>query len=243
MRRLACAVCVAVLALPAGAADDNGFAETAPPKVRLPLDSEAAPEAQAPEAAPETPGDPLMEAVRSRMGEAENAAEPQADPEGAEAEGDREFSPGMAILRGIMGLGGALALYLLGVAAVRRWGKRSPLLAGQQFGRVMGRIGLSPQASLHYVRTNDEVLVVGVTQQSVSLLRTYDAADFDTALESGEPAATPPDRPQAHRFLDQLKDVQENNAARPGVDEELDTLKGDLQRLKQYFQDSARGRE
>ena len=82
----------------------------------------------------------------------------------------------------------------------------------------------------------------GVTQQQVSLLRTFEASDFtvppEVPLEKLPASASEP----AARFLDQLK---ESRAAMgvEAVDDDLDQLKGELQRLKQYFQDSTRARD
>jgi flagellar biogenesis protein FliO len=169
------------------------------------------------------------------------AASPPAGSDSADAEGlDGDLPPGsFAILRSVAALCATLALFLLLLYAFKRWGRRTPLLAGHSLGTVLGRISLSPQASVHFVRIQNEVLVIGVTQHSVNLLRTMDTELFEPeetdlpTVDAG--GAEPAD------FLSQLRLSQASmEESASGVDEELDNLKGDLQRLKQYFQESTR---
>lgn len=242
---LLAALCFGIIA-PAvwGQGDARDFGTTAPPKVNVTLDPDSG------EAAGDTPaaahgGDEKIAEIQQAWDAAgaEAAAESNAgDTETDERDGG--FSPGAAALRATGALCVVLLLVLLLAYLIKRFGKRTPMLAGQQLGQVLGRVALSPQASLHFIRTNGEVLVVGVTQQSVSLLRTFDAEDFEAAAA---PLPVPERREETsgeQSFLDQLKDVQASmGTASPGVDQDLDSLKGDLQRLKQYFQDSARARE
>ena len=63
-----------------------------------------------------------------------------------------------------------IAAILLLYAAARRFGKNSPLLAGASLGKILGRVYLSPKASLHYVETGGRVLLVGVTPTAMSLV-------------------------------------------------------------------------
>jgi len=250
MRSALCAS-LFLLALASAAMADEPleFQRTPPPKA-LPaaLDGAATPpvEAEAPDGAVD---DPYMEQVRQLMREEAEAAEAEADGSaGADAGslgGRAEDGPttASAIIRGLMALCATLALILLILAALKRWGRRTPLLAGHALGSILGRIALSPQATLHFVRVKDEVLLVGVTQHSVTLLRSLDAELFDE-VASPEPVRAAGDPPAAD-FLSQLQAsqlrLQEDNTA--GFDEELDNLKGELQRLKQYFQESSRARE
>jgi flagellar biogenesis protein FliO len=243
MRNPFLAACLTLLiSLPAAAQPATEFAETAPPKVAVPL-PDASPAVHDPEAAappPEGPAaDPLISEIGALMDvppNGEDATAPEAS--GASAGDDTAFSPARAALNALMALCAVLFLFFLLVYLAKRFGKRTPILAGQQLGKVLGRVALSPQASLHFVQTNGEVLVIGVTTQSVSLLRSFDAAEF--GQRDSEPAA--PQAANTRNFLDQLKEVQHSMAGVPGVDEDLDSLKGDLQRLKQYFQDSTRDR-
>lgn len=239
--RWATLLCVAGLIAGAqGQAPDGEFAETAPPKVNVLPDATVAPSpSEEAGVAGSVATDPKIEAIGQYWDTeaAIAAAEPDTAPE---SEPD-DFSPAAALLNAFMALCAVLSLFFLLVYLGKRFGKRTPLLAGQQLGQVMGRVSLSPQASLHFVRTNGEVLVVGVTQHTVNLLRTFDEAEFDAeqARALDRPAPVAPET----NFVEQLKRAQHSMSAVTGVDEELDTLKGDLQRLQKYIQDSARARE
>lgn len=262
-RRLA-SLCLVLLAgsLPA---QEPEFAATAPAKVLLPIENfdPATPEAPLAATEAEAPQDtaPTGPVVDAEMAEIGAYMDEQATSDGTEApaNGEAEPQPELAtsLLQDVGGalgkilppLFGILAFLVLAIAAAKRWGKNTPLLAGQQLARVIGRVGLSPQASLHFVQTNGEVLVVGVTQQHVSLLRTFDAKDFEVAATTpvktiGASAAstTGTDEPAA-TFLAQLKESRAAMGVDAAVDDDLDQLKGELQRLKQYFQDSTRGRD
>lgn len=242
------AVVLALVAVPGvGFTQEPGFAETAPPKVNVLLDT--APETK-PEDGPATPVSPDPDETGAKIAEigalmgasSDDSSESEADILAAAASEGTSPREGL-LLRGIMSLLITVALILLIYAGIKRWGRKTPMLAGQSLGNVMGRLSLTPHASLHFVRTNDEVLVVGVTQQAVSLLRSFDAADFEA--EAPQTEASPSARPDASgsSFLAQLKEAQGSLGMPGGVDEELDLLKGDLQRLKQYFQDSSRAEE
>lgn len=245
---------VFLILLPVSIAQDSGveeFERTTPPKIR-PAAPEALGEPKPAESgeapAGETPADPYMEEINQLLA-AENATSDTGTPAGtAEGapdgdSGGGDMDVGSVLARAIMALSVTLAAILILWAVLKRWGRRSPLLAGHTLGTIMGRIALSPQASLHFIRVKDEVLVVGVTQQSVNLLRTMDAALFD-----GEPGetASPSGRPdEPLDFLSEFRASQEamKDAPPHAMDEELDTLRGDLQRLKQYFQESTRAKE
>lgn len=231
-------------------AQEPEFATTAPAKILLPIDeiavqSPEAPEANAPEADSGVEVDPIIAEIGAEMAEQDGAE--GAEPSGAEPQVPPDEnappSPAKAAGRAMVALCGTLVLILLIYAAIKRWGKRSPLLAGQQLARVIGRVGLSPQASLHFVQTNGEVLVIGVTQQQVSLLRTFEASDFAVPPEVPLEKLPAPASEPAARFLDQLKESRAAMGVEAAVDDDLDQLKGELQRLKQYFQDSTRARD
>jgi flagellar biogenesis protein FliO len=254
------------------AAQDPEFAATPPAKVLLDLDgvgtpgpAETAEPAPEPEVAPEqdstpdpvtapeiasqavpaagTAVDELISETGAYMAEQEAADSAPATEAAENPAPDAVASPMKTVGRGVVALCLTLVLLLLLFAAVKRWGQKTPLLAGQQLARVIGRVGLSPQASLHFVQTNGEVLVIGVTQQNVSLLRTFDASDFETPTEVAALKAPNSVADPATNFLTQLKESRATLGVEAVVDEDLDQLKGELQRLKQYFQDSTRGRD
>lgn len=238
-------------------AQDPEFAATAPAKIPLPIEGleaplpthqEATPQ-ETPPPAPEsaTEADKEMAEIGAYMAEQDAAASQETSseqPNPTEPGSSALASPAKSLGQGIIALCVTLVIILLIYAGARRWGKRTPLLAGQQLARVIGRVGLSPQASLHFVQTNGEVLVLGVTQQGISLLRTFDAQDFDVAVEQPvPPVPTPSGEVAAASFLTQLKESRASMSAEAVVDEDLDQLKGELQRLKKYFQDSTREHE
>lgn len=247
------------------AAQDPEFAATPPAKVLLDLDGATVPEpAESPEAAPvreETtpapapesapaptpvpngPVDELIAETGAFMAEQEAADSAPAAEATENTAPDAIASPMKTVGRGVVALCLTLVLFLLLFAAVKRWGQKTPLLAGQQLARVIGRVGLSPQASLHFVQTNGEVLVIGVTQQNVSLIRTFDASDFEAPVEVAAVSSTKAAADPATNFLTQLKESRTAMGVEAAVDEDLDQLKGELQRLKQYFQDNTRGRD
>ncbi len=241
-----------------GVAQDPEFAATPPAKVLLDLDGtaapapvetpEASPEETAPVAdpvpAPDTAVDELIEQTGAYMAEQEAAESAPTTGEATAAPTSETIaSPMKTVGRGVVALCLTLVLFLLLFAAVKRWGQKTPLLAGQQLARVIGRVGLSPQASLHFVQTNGEVLVIGVTQQNVSLIRTFDASDFETPAEVAAVGSLTSTAEPATNFLMQLKESRAALGVEAVVDEDLDQLKGELQRLKQYFQDSTRARD
>ena len=132
------------------------------------------------------------------------------------------------------------AILVLGWAA-KRWGGRTPLLAGAGLAQVMGRTYLEPKICLHYVKTGGRVLVIGVTPNSINLITEFDADQFEAV------AAPLPEAPRtttaADAFLARLREQQERGAtpAPPTTADDLDSLRGDIQRLKQFLQESRRG--
>lgn len=243
----ALALTLLVATLPAQAPE---FATTAPAKILLPMDEIAAQSPEAPVDAPpaeevSTELDPKIAEIGAEMAEQDAIEEADSPATTLEVPVDESAAPSPARAAGqaLVALCVTLVLILLLYAAAKRWGRRTPLLAGQQLARVLGRVGLSPQASLHFVQTNGEVLVIGVTQQQVSLIRTFDASDFATAAEL--PLAKAPDAAiePATSFLAQLKESRAAMGVEAAADDDLDQLKGELQRLKQYFQDSTRARD
>jgi flagellar biogenesis protein FliO len=261
--RLLTALALVVLAsaLPA---QEPEFAATAPAKVLLPIEAGSTP---APETNVPAPSDPAASMVEEQATTDAQATDP-VDPEiaaigvemdkqaaietaapatsagGLPAEPNRvSASPLKTVGKGVVALCVTLVLILLIFAAIKRWGKRTPLLAGQQLARTLGRVALSPQASLHFVQTNGEVLIIGVTQQQVTLLRSFESSDFEGAVEAPGDKGSSPAAVPAASFLTQLKESRAAMGVEAVVDEDLDHLKGELQRLKQYFQDSTRARD
>ncbi|MCX5769654.1 MAG: flagellar biosynthetic protein FliO [Candidatus Hydrogenedentes bacterium] len=165
-----------------------------------------------------------------------------------------EWSPLQKTLRALFGLLAALALlFLLGYLA-KRYGKNTPLFAGGDLAKLMGKVYLSPRASLHFVRTGGRILVLGVTPNSISAVAEFDSDSFEPI--SAESSAAKPSSPAApgtpsetESFLAQFKASLESIAhATPSQnpeqdDTEIAALREDVQRLQRYLQESVRGGE
>jgi flagellar biogenesis protein FliO len=146
---------------------------------------------------------------------------------------------------------------------MRKFGGRTPILAGARLGVVLGRIYLSPRASLYFVRTGGRVLVVGITQNTIALVSEFDADAFDSvpaaeAPAQAERASTEADRKtmeSGKRFLSQLKAStramhqefaprlpdelkRDERADAPSVD--LEALRQDILRLQEHLKEELR---
>ena len=130
-----------------------------------------------------------------------------------------------------------LGLIILVGYAARRIGKRTPLLAGADLGNVLGRVYLARGASLHFVRTGGKVLIVGLTNGTMSLIAEFDEAAF-------EEAASSPSRQEfsADSFLSQLQQSSQSmRAADPDKDDDITALRDDIERLQQRLREESRG--
>lgn len=177
----------------------------------------------------------------------EQAANPAPAAESVTVESG-EWTPLENALRAVFGLLAALALlFLLGYLA-KRFGKHSPLFAGGNLARIMGKVYLSPKASLHFVRTGGKILVVGVTPNAISLVAEFEEDTFQTEPgESGEGPAAKTAESDTESFLAQFKASLETIAksvpAEPleEGDAEIAALREDVQRLQRYLQETVRG--
>jgi flagellar biogenesis protein FliO len=150
------------------------------------------------------------------------------------------------LLQAILSLFVVLALMLALIAFMRKYGRRIPALAGGNLGQVMGRLYLERGVSIHFVRVRSKVLVIGVTTNAISPLAVLPASEFDgqlvdleTDAPGEEPAALNPDA-----FLEHLRTAANpaETHEHPISDEEVSRLRGDIQRLQQFLQEEARGR-
>ena len=168
--------------------------------------------------------------------DAEAAAEPDAPPE-------RSFA--RSTMKGISALCIVLAIILLLGYVLKRMGKHTPLFAGTNLARVLGKVYLAPRASIHFVRTGDKVLVVGVTQNAVSLVAQFDADAFPLdAQEQADKARGETNSPEG--FLTQLRAyaqgaLKEKAGSAGTSDSDIAALRMDIQRLQHYLEDNSRG--
>ncbi len=160
-------------------------------------------------------------------------------PTGEESPSPRDDFGLSYYLRAFAAMCLVLALIVLAGYAARRFAGKSPLLAGNQLGQVLGRIHLAKGASLQFVRTGGRVLVVGLTNANISLVAEFDESAFDGFRAAGdetEPAGA------ADEFLNQLR-ASSASIDFEGVtadDDEIASLRGDIQRLQQYLQEETR---
>ncbi|HNT88740.1 MAG TPA: flagellar biosynthetic protein FliO, partial [Candidatus Hydrogenedentes bacterium] len=104
------------------------------------------------------------------------------------------------LLTAIMWLCLVCAAIILVAYLLRKLGRRTPLLAGQQYGEVLGRLYLTPRVGLHYVRSGDRVLIIAVTRDTARLITEFDAEAF-----LREPGESAPRGASSGRFLERLR--------------------------------------
>ncbi len=141
------------------------------------------------------------------------------------------------VLRTVAWLCVLCGLIVLGGYLLRRYGKNTPLLAGAQYGTVLGKVHLSPRASLHYVQSGGRILVIGLTQQHMSLIAEFEPGSFELPEEAefaGDAPATP------GSFVEELRLASRPQPPVVAEDDELTALRGDVQRLQRYLQDNLR---
>lgn len=193
------------------------FGETEPPNVAMPG---------------------LADPVLRGLGERYDAAAAKQDESGGGAQpaASRTIIAYMPVLAALAGLCGTIIL--LGWLSRRFLGK-TPVLAGARLGTVLGRVYLAPRSTLVYVKSGDRVLLIGQTPTQLTLLTEFPAAEFEEVRPDGaSPAAT---APEARRpFAAELRSATERMEAPAAADEDLASLRGEIQRLQRFMQESAR---
>lgn len=178
--------------------------------------------------------DPLLAEVNAEL----NRLEAEAPPPAVSA-GPAEASRGwLYYLRALSALCLIIAAILALGYAARRVGSRTPLLAGRELGRVLGRLYLSRMATLYFVETGGKVLVVGVAGQTMATLGEFDAQVFSSADENED------ERPafDAESFLSQLEASSRGLRREPSgrEDDDMHSLRKDIERLQDYLKDESR---
>lgn len=238
------------------AAAEQQFESTPAPEVTLekpqslerlepPAPAEETPPAEPPEAEPPAAEEPVpewfkeaQESIGAAMDEgAGAAAETGAAATGEETAGPRSL--GENVVQSFVALLVVLALILICVYLLKRFGKRTPLLAGSSLGMVLGRIYLTPKASLHFIKVRNTVLVVGVTPAGMSSIARLDASLFEETSGKVAASAAPG---EAGSFLAHLKSSRQTGTPKDAEseDDEIAALRGDLARLQQYLQETSR---
>lgn len=225
---------------PSGAARGQGqpFRETQPPQVVLepaePTETPGGVESKAPEVE-----DSLISTLNRELDRRQGLSQEEATTDPANAPGARPTGAAL-IIRGIWALAIVLLLIFLSSYLLRRVGRKTPLLAGPSLGKVLGRVHLTRNSSLYFVKTADRVLVVGLTDSGISLVSDFDAALFEDSVgEDEEDGAF-----SANDFLAQLQTSSRTMTAKAGPakteDDEIVSLRGDIGRLQRYLQDEQR---
>ncbi len=207
-----------------------------------PLPAEALPAPQA-DGPPAAASDPVMDALRAEYERDRAAATDvsQDAPDSVARSGNAAPSGGMLLLRAIMGLSIVCALILLLGYVLRRYGKHTPLMAGRQLGQHLGKVHLTPRAALHFIRSGDKVLVVGLTPNAIAPITEFSAESFDADQLLDAPDASGRTQP----FVNQLRDAAQRmetltSQSEKPVEDDLATLRSDIQRLQRHLEESSR---
>ena len=146
---------------------------------------------------------------------------------------DSNGGGGQMFIQSLMALCIVLALILLAYAALRKWGRRNPLIGGGEHAACIGRLYLDRNSRVHLVRVGGRVLVVGTAGSSVTLL-----ADMDGAAFSGEAAPPRPAEeavPPADSFYDQLQANLSRMEQSEHDDAEIEEIRTEIVRLKRVL--------
>lgn len=175
--------------------------------------------------------DPFLDRVNAELDGRDGAAE----SESAAAE-EPPTRGAFYYLRVFSALCLVVGLILVSGYLARRAAGRTPLLAGDDLGRILGRLYLNRNATIFFVETGGKVLLIGSTGQSLTTLAQFDAAQFQPEEEAGEPAGFNPES-----FLAQLSaSSQAMRAEAPREDDEMRTLRRDIERLQDYLREESR---
>lgn len=192
--------------------------------------------------------DILIQGVDAEMRQMSQRETQEAEAGGA---ANRPGQPSMSsnYTQGVLALSFVVALILVVYWAVRRWGKSMPILAGSHLGKVLGRVYLDRGTALHFVQVGEKVLLVGVNANSVSLLGEFSSSIF--GARAGAPVAgasataSVPFNPDS--FLAELRTRSSQFSAertpRGAEEDEIASLRGDIQRLQRYLREENREHE
>ena len=206
-------------------------AEEAQPESEAPLDEGAETEQpERPSPGPKMTG--VLEALDELQGEGASA-----DEQGASPAPTSLYQP---FARGFMAFCVTLGLILVAYVLLRGKARKAPLLGGGNLGKVVGRLYLAPRVCLHFVSAGGRILVVGVTQNAISLIAEFDASAF--SLEEEEGGASEPQVSEG--FLTQLKanlsrHRKEEEETPSSEDAEIASIRDEIHRLQAHLWDSS----
>lgn len=169
--------------------------------------------------------------------------------------GPGRFLPDMVrpYLQTIMALLIVLAVFILLAYGLRRLGQRTSVFPQSNVASVIGRVYLTPRVSLHFIRTGDKVLVVGVGQNEPALLTEFPAESFEqqTGVHGPSGAARPSQesvgqqRPGDEFWAElqaKTKELTRDEQSPSSDTADVNSLRDDIQRLRQTLQESSRDR-
>ncbi len=245
--------------------DNSEYEATLPPL--LDLRSDLAPAAP-PETVPETSAvepvepplepsgesrDPFMEQVNQELAARRGAESDSAGASEPAAFPVTEARP-RSLLRAFAWLLVVIALILLVYYVLQRRSRSGPLRLGNPLGSVLGRIYLSPRMCLHFVRTGGKILVVGQTQNALTLIADFNEAEFavppaESVVQRAAGEAPAESKADFLSFLrgsisriyrtDAVHD-QALESVEPVGEDDIAALRGDIHRLQEYLRDSMR---
>jgi len=176
---------------------------------------------------------------------APGGAEQDAEGEGQQNAGEDTVleSPVRYTFQVVASLCVVLALFLLGAWAFQRFGRRSHLMAPAELGQVIGKLHLTPNTTLHFVRTGGQVLVIGVTPNAISPIANFDVRDFESREEPPDSSERATSDDNVSDFLQELRMQQgkmagaANDADAENEDEDIASIKGDIARLQRMLRE------
>lgn len=138
-----------------------------------------------------------------------------------------------------------VAGFIIMALLFRGIGRRARILPGADLADVLGRVYLTANTSVHFVRSGGRVLAIGVAPNHIALLTEFDADTFDAVPDDSE-AKSP--TVNVARFMDELKQQQGKlDTSTPvgidlptGDDDEIDSLRSDIARLRGMLREEPR---
>lgn len=236
----------AVLAIE-GMAQENAPAPTPPERPPGTFDQTRPPELNVrplvlpKEATEEDPAVRKIQEVRAEMDRPKNETAPGAPAAPAAEERPTLYYAG----RMVAALCIVLGVILLLTYILKRMGSRSPLFAGSNLAKAIGKVYLAPRVCLYFVETGGKVLVIGVMQNAIARVAEFDAAVFRTEIRETAEGETGQAREGAfNRLLAELRTEFETAPRRKPAEEseeaEVAALRKDIRRLQQYLEDTGR---
>lgn len=179
------------------------------------------------------PPDPFIDALNRALDEPSTESVPEvvAEPDNAPRYEFLYFVRVFSVLLAVSGL-----IILIGYL-VRKLGKRIPLLANAELGTILGRLYLARGTTLHFVKTGGRVLVLGITNNSISLLKEFAADEFD---KTNAPSSDQSKKSDGDNFLAQFEERSRilrdsDQVVLDDVDEDMSSLRGDIRRLREFI--------